>query len=73
MKTTPVKYSNGIIEQSKLSCALRDDYFGYCQHPFVEKDTLECEYGLTDDIVPNTCPLKESDLIIKLEHKDTSD
>jgi len=39
----------------------------YCEHPQMEKETLKCYYGLTEIIVPKKCPLREKQLIQKIE------
>lgn len=48
-------------------CKLRNDYTGFCNHPQVHTDSIKCDYSLTEIIVPKDCPLKKSDIIIKLE------
>ncbi|MBR9705777.1 hypothetical protein GOV14_01960 [Candidatus Pacearchaeota archaeon] len=50
-------------------CALRNEFSGYCAHPLIDQETLECKYALSEIKVPRSCPLKKKSLTIKLGAK----
>jgi hypothetical protein len=40
---------------------------GYCTHPLIKDTELECHYGESEIKVPGNCPLKEGQLVKKVE------
>jgi len=39
----------------------------YCTHPFIERETIKCNYGLNEIRTPKECPLRENNLVQKVE------